>query len=72
MPEDLAKKSEALMEGLVKDVREKLPILKKLRAMSKLAKDIGDDVPEMDRVLGAAEDFADMVIKRFEKSKPKE
>lgn len=72
MAEDLAKKGEALMESLVKDVREKIPVLKKLRAMSKLAKDIGEEAPEMDRVLSAAEDFADMVIKRFEKSKPKE
>jgi len=72
MAEDLQKKSDDLMESLVKDVREKLPTLKKLRAMSKLAKDIGEEAPEMDRVLGAAEDFADMVIKRFEKLKKPE
>ena len=72
MAEELQKKGEALMESLVKDVREKLPVLKKLRAMSKLAKDIGEDVPEMDQILGSAEDFADMVIKRFDKSSAKE
>ena len=72
MPGDLQKKSDDLMEALVKDVRAKMPVLKKLRAMAKLAKDIDKEAPEMDQVLTAAEDFASMVIDRFEKSKKPE
>jgi len=72
MPGDLQKKSDDLMEALVKDVRAKMPVLKKLRAMAKLAKDIDKEAPEMDQVLTAAEDFASMVIDRFEKKSAKE
>ena len=72
MPGDLQKKSDDLMEALVKDVRAKMPVLKKLRAMAKLAKDIDKEAPEMDQVLTAAEDFASMVIDRFEKKSVKE
>ena len=60
------------MEALVKDVRGNLPVLKKLKAMAKLAKDIGEEDLEIDQVLEAAEGFSKMVIDRFEKSKPKE
>jgi len=70
--EDLVKKNEDLMESLVKDVRSKLPVLKKLKAMAKLAKDIGEEDLEIDQVLEAAEGFSKMVIDRFEKKSTKE
>jgi len=69
---DLVKKNEDLMESLVKDVRGKLPVLKKLKAMAKLAKDIGEEDLEIDQVLEAAESFSKMVIDRFEKKSAKE
>jgi len=70
--ENLLKKSDDLMEALVKDVRGKLPVLKKLKAMAKLAKDIGEEDLEIDQVLEAAEGFSKMVIDRFEKKSAKE
>lgn len=70
MPNELEKKSEELMKALVEDVKAKLPVIKKLKAMSKLAKDIGEGAPELESVLETAEGFAKMVIDRFEK-KPK-
>jgi len=72
MAENLLKKSDDLMEALVKDVRGKLPVLKKLKAMAKLAKDIGEEDLEIDQVLEAAEGFSKMVIDRFEKKNAKE
>ena len=72
MAENLLKKSDDLMDALVKDVREKLPVLKKLKAMAKLAKDIGEEDLEIDQVLEAAEGFSKMVIDRFEKKSAKE
>ena len=72
MAENLLKKSDDLMEALVKDVRGKLPVLKKLKAIAKLAKDIGEEDLEIDQVLEAAEGFSKMVIDRFEKKSAKE
>ena len=72
MAENLLKKSDDLMEALVKDVRGQLPVLKKLKAMAKLAKDIGEEDLEIDQVLEAAEGFSKMVIDRFEKKSAKE
>jgi len=72
MAEELRKKGEALMESLVKDVQSKLPIIKKLKAMNKLAKDIGEGAPELDGVIETAESFANMVIEKFGKTKLKE
>jgi len=72
MPGELEKKGAELMAALVKDVKDKLPVIKKLKAMNKLAKDIGEGAPELESVIESAESFAKMVIDRFEKPKPKE
>ena len=72
MADELKAKSEALIQGLVKDIKEKLPVLQKLRAMSELAKEIGDVDPAMDQVLETAESFAEMVLKKFDKASKKE
>jgi len=71
MAEELLKKSEALMESLVKDVQSKLPVIEKLKAMNKLASEIGEGAPELDGLIETAESFANMVIERFGKTKPK-
>ena len=72
MATDLQKKGDNLMAALVKDVKDKIPILEKLKAMSKLASEIGEGAPEVDAVVETAESFAKMVIDRFEKKKPTE
>jgi len=72
MSDDLKAKGEALIESLVKDVKEKLPVIEKLKAMNKLAQEIGEGAPELDQVIETAESFAKMVIERFGKPKPKE
>jgi len=72
MSDEIGKKSKALLEGLVKDVEEKMPVIDKIKQMAALAKEIGEDTKEIDEVLETAESFGKMVIKRFGKNLKKE
>lgn len=72
MSDEILRKSKALTESLVKDVKEQLPTLEKIKQMVKLASEIGEPVPELDEMVETAEAFAKMVIKRFDKSKKAE
>jgi len=72
MSDALRKKGESLISDLVKDVKDKQTVVKKIKAMSKLAKDIGESTEEVDNAISAIEAFSDMVIKRFDKSAKKE
>jgi len=70
--DELKAKSEALIQGLVKDVKEKMPIIAKIKAMSKLAKELEQPTEDVDRVVDVIEEFGKMVIKKFDKSKSEE
>jgi len=70
--DELKAKSEALIQGLLKDVKEKMPIIAKIKAMSKLAKELEQPTEDVDRVVDVIEEFGKMVIKKFDKSKSKE
>ena len=72
MSDELRKKGASMIEELVKDVKDKIGVVKKIKAMSKLAHDIGEDTAEVDNAIDAIEGFSDMVIKRFDKSVKKE
>ena len=72
MSDEIMKKSKALTESHVKDVKEKLPTITKMRQMAKLAAEMGEPVPELDDMIETAELFANMVIKRFDKAAKKE
>ena len=72
MSDEIGKKSKALLEGLVKDVEDKMPVIDKIKQMAALAKEIGEDTKEIDEVLETAESFGKMVIRRFGKNLKKE
>lgn len=72
MSDELRKKGEALLKGLVKDVKEKKDVISKVKQIAKLARELGEDTTEVDNVIEAAEGFSDMIIKRFDKTAPKE
>jgi len=72
MSDEIMKKSKALTESLVKDVKDKLPTISKMKQMAKLASEMGEPVPELDDMIETAELFANMVIKRFDKTVAKE
>ena len=72
MSDEIGKKSKALLEGLVKDVEDKMPVIGKIKQMAALAKEIGEDTKEIDEVLETAESFGKMVIRRFGKNLKKE
>ena len=72
MADEILKKSKALTESLVKDVKSKLPAISKMKQMAKLAAELDEPVPELDDMIETAELFANMVIKRFDKTVTKE
>jgi len=72
MSDEILKKSKALTESLVKDVKSKLPAISKMKQMAKLAAELDEPVPELDDMIETAELFANMVIKRFDKTVTKE
>jgi len=69
MAENLREKGEALMADLVRDVEDKMGTVDKIKSMSKLAKDIGEDTTDVDNAIEAIEGFSQMVLKRFGKKK---
>ena len=72
MSDELKAKSEALIQGLVKDVKEKMPIIAKIKAMAQIAKELEQPTEDVDKVVEVIEEFGKMVIKKFEKSSKKE
>jgi len=70
--DELKAKSEALIQGLVKDVKEKMPIIAKIKQMAQIAKELEQPTEDVDRVVDVIEEFGKMVIKKFEKSVKKE
>jgi len=72
MSDELKAKSEALIQGLVKDVKEKMPIIAKIKQMAQIAKELEQPTEDVDRVVDVIEEFGKMVIKKFEKPVKKE
>jgi len=72
MSDELKAKSAALIEGLVKDVKEKMPIIAKIKQMAQIAKELEQPTEDVDKVVEVIEEFGKMVIKKFDKTKPKE
>jgi len=70
--DELKAKSEALIQGLVKDVKEKMPIIAKIKAMAQIAKELEQPTEDVDKVVEVIEEFGKMVIKKFEKTTKKE
>jgi len=72
MADPLKAKGEALIKSLVTDVKGKMDVISKVKEMAKIAKELGEDTTDVDSVIEASEGFADMVIKRFDKTVLKE
>jgi len=72
MADPLKAKGEALIKSLVTDVKGKMDVISKVKEMAKIAKELGEDTADVDSVIEASEGFADMVIKRFDKTVLKE
>jgi len=72
MSDELRAKGESLIQDLVKDVKDKKEVIKKIKAMTRLAKSIGEDTKEIEDVITATEAFSDTVLKRFDKTTEKE
>jgi len=72
MSDELKAKTEALVTNLVKDVKEKMPIIAKIKQMAKLAKELEQPTEDVEGVIDVIESFGKMVIKKFDKTKPKE
>jgi len=72
MSDELKAKSETLMAELVKDVKEKMPVIAKIKEMAKIAKELEQPTEDVEGVIDVIESFGKMVIKKFDKTKPKE
>ena len=72
MSDELKKTGDALIAKLVDDVKGKMPTIEKIKAISKLAKEIGEDTSDVDNVIDAADTFAKSILSRFDKPKKKE
>lgn len=72
MSDELKAKSEALIQGLVKDVKEKMPIIAKIKQMAKIAKELEQPTEDVDKVVDVIEEFGKMVLKKFDKTSKKE
>jgi len=70
--DELKKTGDALIAKLVKDVKDKMPMIDKIKAISKLAKEIGEDTADVDQVIDTADSFAKSILSRFDKGKTKE
>lgn len=71
MSDEIKKTGDELIAKLVNDVKGKMPTIERIKAISKLAKEIGEDTSDVDNVIEAADSFAKSILSRFDKSKPK-
>jgi len=69
--DEIKKTGDELIAKLVNDVKGKMPTIERIKAISKLAKEIGEDTSDVDNVIEAADSFAKSILSRFDKSKPK-
>ena len=72
MSDELKKTADALIAKLVDDVKGKMPTIEKIKQISKLAKEIGEDTSDVDNVIDAADSFSKSILSRFDKLKKKE
>ena len=71
MSDEIKKTGDDLIAKLVKDVKDKAPTIDKIKAISKLAKELGEDTSIIDQVIDVADSFGKSILSRFDKSKPK-
>ena len=55
MSDEIVKDTEALTEKIVRDANVQLKRLQKVKAMTKLAKDLGEPTDEMENLLAVSE-----------------
>ena len=55
MSDEIVKDTEALTEKIVRDANVQLKRLQKVKAMTKLAKDLGEPTDEMENLLNVSE-----------------
>lgn len=72
MADEMTRKMQEITSDLLKDVLARRKDMATLRKMTELAKSLGEDTTEIDKVLDVSETFADMVVKRLGKPAPKE
>jgi hypothetical protein len=69
MSDELKAKTESLIADLVKDVKEKMPIIAKIKQMAQIAKELEQPTEDVEGVVDVIESFGKMVIKKFDKTK---
>ena len=69
MSDDMPKRAKELLEEVVKDVESREKDVKKLKAMTKLAKDLGEDTSDLESMLTVVDDFTASVKRRLGKMK---